>query len=431
MLISKRTKFYALPFQGVNTGDVESLDSYVQRLAFTHQMKVAGLVSALFPELSPRETHSNYGLMFGDRTRFDAAGERREFLVSRLSEACGVDVRDGTPLKYCEILSGNGLMRPGDRLYCPQCVREPQDFRVGYGRLAWDFKCTSVCLKHKVRLRSRAGCGAPSTSHLPPRARPRLPAVCPQCGSVGFACVMEDAVLASEQEIWVAEQVAELLAIPQGQVERDISKDSVSEGILAIVREVNFGRLAETSENAGLSRGQLSVWVGQKFLPALPNLLRLCLYANCNVVDLLKGRFVRSDTSPGTTNHFEFMKRPKRAPVDKELLRRHIRSGTADGARHTFDKLCADFGVDVRTARKHCPNEVAEFARARAETAAKEADQRRGAESNAYLAAGQSLLAKGQTLSRRNLKAEAKNFPHSSSIHWSTAYKEAQRALGG
>lgn len=432
MLKSDRTQFYTLPLQGVNTGEVESVDSYVQRLAFAHQMKVNGIISAVFPELSAREAAFNYGILFEVGSSLATTGQRRERFTSRLSEACGVDVRDGTPLKYSGVLSSIGLMHSRERLFCPLCVRENDDFRLGYGRLAWDFKCTCVCLRHKVRLRSRTCCGGPSTSHLPLHSRPKFPTVCPKCGSIGYECVAEPAVQASRQEIWIAEQVASLVTVPQSHVERDISQDSLSEGILAIAREVNFGRLAQTSEGAGLSRGQLSVWVGQKLLPTLPGLLRLCLYANCNVVDLLRGRFVRSETPRGTLNHHGFMKRARRVvPVDRDLLRRHVCEGIADGARQTFAKLCADFGVSERAVRQYLPEEVAEFARVRALTVAKEADQRRDDEANAYLAAGRSLLAGGMTLSRRNLQAEVKSFPHSSSRHWRTAYQDVQRALGG
>lgn len=162
------TTLYNLEPIGIGTGMVESLTSYVGRLADAHTTSVSMLMKY---ELSKHFNHSYLGP--------DQPTSRSYFAVSAMNGRCNSaadwvnilesltlrrDLKFLTFLPYREMLGDKTLLKR-NRHWCPECFHEWQkQGRICYEPLIWKAAPVKICPIHLCRLRVH----------------------CPHCGSVGF-----------------------------------------------------------------------------------------------------------------------------------------------------------------------------------------------------------------------------------------------------
>jgi TniQ protein len=284
--VLERTFLYGVLLLGAGTAFVESLRSYIQRLAFTHNVKPRSLIETLLRRypLEAGVTDLSPIVKFWD---VHANGALGKAIQERLERATRVDLSEGTIGALCELVAGQHLVDVGDGRYCPLCVQEGA---TPYGQLLWEVSFVHACPKHRVRLREASRCGAPSHQHLPVNCRPRLPHVCSACGSVGFACVQETPESADEAEVWVAGQVGQLLARRE-YASDGWSPESLQRGLRELVNARFGGSVVSASLSSGLARGSVSTWVRGKFRPNLAGLMQLCYLSKADIGALLAGEF--------------------------------------------------------------------------------------------------------------------------------------------
>jgi TniQ len=361
----ERTMFHPLPLIGVGTNAVEGLGSYLRRLAFSHQLKPVVLLELLF-ERMPLEDLRTTAAHLHHTWNVAGPGEVGGQIVERLVAQTGRDVSAGSLRRFADLFSAQSFgRRVLEERYCPLCVRETYGNDLPFGRLLWEVRCIAACPRHGVRLRNSATCGAPEVEHLPVGRRPLLNGVCKACGSIGFRCVTTELEVASPSEMWVAEQVGAMVALPSLTVEL-LSPETLHEGLKTLV-DVKFnGLVVPPSIKAGMARATLSTWLNGTFKPSLPGLLQLCMLANCDLVPLLQGRV---EESTGR-QHEGIVPRvvPRtyhRVTLSDDEIRQSLRQAAVAPVPPSLKSHCEALGVRGDRSGKKFPEEVAQLKTAR------------------------------------------------------------------
>ena len=369
----KRTLFFGLPLAGVGTPVVESLRSYVQRLAFAHNLKPRVLIEVLL-ERFPWEGEPVDLSELMKQWEVHGRGEVGRKLRERLERATGVDLQSSRFGSFSRLVAGQHLAKLGRGRYCPVCVLED----CAHGQLLWETACVKACPVHKVKLRDAATCGAAPDQHLPANRRPKVSHACSACGSLGFACITDEPEPADDAEIWVATQVGKLLALPP--LDCDYwTGDRFQRGLYELVDDVYQGSVVRASLSAGLSRGSVCTWVAGKHKPSLAGLMQLCHNANVDVVELFSGR-LETVPEPGATtdecadklaaDDEEAVALERRPPIDllergytrrtcEDDLRTGLELAVLESPPPNLSQLAARLETGSRFLREKWPAEVA------------------------------------------------------------------------
>lgn len=400
---SDRTLFYSLPLAGAGTSEVESLRSYVQRLAFAHHLRPKTLMERLVEwrpfattEVRPKHIAVNWKIH-----GVCAVGSE---LVERLSAATLQDMRLSTMARFGGVVSQIQLARSGrHERYCPMCVLECDEGELPHGRLLWEVQCVQACPKHGVMLHTADECGAPSIA-LRSTARPALSGVCRQCGSVGHRCVTTEPKAAGEGALADAEQVARLLAQPC-EISNVINADSMRDGIRLMVDTSFNGEVVKPALAAGLSRGAICSWLKGSVTPSLPGLLRLCRLAGVGLAELVQGRCEQIMEPPPA--NFEKLRSYERVAISSELLARRLSEAARSAEPPTIAEFCRQFGLGPDIPRLRCPAETQELKAASTRFREEALKNRRASELAAYVAAALELERSGQQVTRKTLQVQA------------------------
>lgn len=154
-----RSTLYALKPIGLGTALVESLTSYIARLADTHSVFCGRLIEKeivpLIPGYPPLDRQHPLFRGSGDKSNLvNAAGIRAFYAVQALETlTLRTDLRHLTLSSFGEAFYGErGLVRP-TKAWCPACYEEQRVTRqVVYDPLLWVFQDISICMRHKRRL---------------------------------------------------------------------------------------------------------------------------------------------------------------------------------------------------------------------------------------------------------------------------------------
>ncbi|MDR0534670.1 MAG: TniQ family protein [Verrucomicrobiales bacterium] len=195
--IPPRTRLFHLPPYGAGSPQVESLNSWLIRLARAHRISTRILLLQILPE---RELKITPDRRMRLRTNILANPLR---ILPWLAKAAHCDnLKLLTLDRWFFAVSRLCLIRKR-RAWCPDCLRE-----APYERLAWTLNLATCCPRHRIRLASQC-----------PRCTRRFPALrlgtcidrCPYC-----SCKLTDSSFDPDPptswEMHCAEQIGNLLA---------------------------------------------------------------------------------------------------------------------------------------------------------------------------------------------------------------------------
>ena len=192
------TQLFPLPLQGIGTPQVESLASYVLRLASVHGVTPRQLMTAITNVKAPGQLNG-YS---------DFSASIVETVGTLTNQA---NLANGTLLRFRRVLSANGNDSiVTTRRWCPSCIDgDLQRGEPGYDPLIWSMKAISMCPVHSCWLFSVCShCMSPQ-QYLPYRRRLRTH--CHRCDrSLGVEC---DRAPPSSAELWCRAELSDLFAL--------------------------------------------------------------------------------------------------------------------------------------------------------------------------------------------------------------------------
>jgi TniQ protein len=285
---------YSLNPIGVGTPFVESLTSYIARLALAHCVFPGVLmrkVVAPFAESYLMGARGSVAMDIRDGKAtgaFNSAHYRARNAVKALESLTRQHgLRALTMLTWAEVFPLFGLIRT-ERAWCPCCLEElGTSGHIIYEPLLWAVQAVKICSRHGCWLETHCPKCDKTSRWLTWRSRPGYCTRCHQWVGMGL-----ERPEGSEQETiwfhWCTEQVSMLLALAP-TLTNIPGRTRINERLTAVLEQVSQGRKMTFARLVGLSEKMVGDWFYLQQLPSVENLLRVCFAVNCSLQEFLLG----------------------------------------------------------------------------------------------------------------------------------------------
>jgi transcriptional regulator with XRE-family HTH domain len=417
---------------------IESLTSYINRLAWTYRVEPRILVAQ---EIVP---HLGRSYHFQSSLSLLAAYCRSEAMGIIGTEEAALDwsstltrltmrenLRDLTLGSWTGNIPFRGLMR-ATPTWCPVCYHEwRREGLPTYQPLLWMLQVVTVCLRHRRQLEERCLHCQRKQSVIPARIQPGC---CTQCMTwLGISSGSEAENEADEKTLdwqqWVLNIIGEL------------RKASTTSGILpweqlanglALCSEI-VGNSKQLAALAGISKQLLSSWQNRKQMPSFERMLELCYVLDISPLLLMTNNLpalkevlqARETHRQPQTKHF-----PPH-PVNREqalALIQAVLDGreTPMGVRQLERRL----GLGARTLIYHFPQECALITTQNQAYRAEQARQRMEQRCNEVRQATLTLYAEGINPSAQHVASKLSDSGVMRTPEGLTTWHSTRRELG-
>ncbi len=273
---------YHLEPIGIGTPYVESLTSYIVRLARAYRVQSRTLV---LQEILPLLKISNE-LKLENRLSWLRGSTNINGMTLLVKDWVQTlehltqrhDLRFLTMLTWSSVVDYHGLVR-STRAWCPACYHEWLEAgKIIYDPLVWNIRVITECPRHHRSLYTEC-----------PRCQKTLPLLidwtkpgyCPNCESwLGGLDEMEIVQVAANEDErkwnqWIANAVGALLAAAP-HLSAPPGREKIQSGITAFLERSANGKIAFLARHLGVSGSKLIGWQRGSHLPGFEIFLRLC-----------------------------------------------------------------------------------------------------------------------------------------------------------
>jgi DNA-binding XRE family transcriptional regulator len=266
-----RSWLFNVPLLGRGTGQVESLASFVARVASEHFNRPSSLLHRGL-EWHARGEPENVGRWLRGTKHLKMGwainGHRNatnwvhvletQMMVSNLQEA--------TITKWAHLFPKRHLLR-SHHCWCPECYRDGSK----YDRLTWSLAPVMACPIHKCHLvHACPSCGG----HFPPLHGRSKPSVCPKCESSLLDVLSIQLEPATAYELWTAQEMEEFHLTMQ-TVDVPQKAAPISAVLKTCMSASHISDCAELGEILGVSRTTAWSWHSGSAQPDLEGCLRI------------------------------------------------------------------------------------------------------------------------------------------------------------
>jgi hypothetical protein len=298
----QRSTLYALEPIGLGTPLVESLTSYITRLAEAHcifsGLLVGKMIAPLVPGYSPDEKQQGLFADAGARSNlFNGIGLPATYVVQALSTlTLRTDLRYLTCLPLAAILPGRAKnVLHLYKAWCPLCYEQRRmEGQVLYDPLLWTFQEITHCVFHQRRLSTCCPYGDCGRSLFGISWRSRV-GYCSYCQRwLGLPSPQrEESPLAQDADWlwqkWVTDALGTTLAaLPTQSVLLD--RGRICQVVRYVVQYISAGKISELSAFARsirMSRNMIDYWYQGKNVPQFHMLLQFCSRLQLTLHDFL------------------------------------------------------------------------------------------------------------------------------------------------
>lgn len=287
-----RSRLYRLAPIGLGTVLVESLTSYINRLAWSYRVSARTLVAAeILPRLQDgwyvRDSPAQLGGFGRSRAMAVNAAGATAADWSRVLEqlTAQADLRRLTLLPWAAGLPHWGLLRPAPA-WCPACLDDWREHGTTiYFPVIWMLQTVTHCQRHALLLAQRcSSCGKPQSA----LAAKSPPGSCTQCHSwLGTTDTVQPEQERDDDELawqrWVLQAVDELCqaALTDGSLRWEAFPAAIATCVQVIGSTRKLGKRVQASSQLFVA------WQRGTRQPSFSYLLRVCYVLGVTPVQLL------------------------------------------------------------------------------------------------------------------------------------------------
>ncbi len=298
--IPSRSRLVPIEPIGIGTGFVESLTSYVTRLAEAHAVSVGDLVGRELSRVTPSESPI-VSEAAERQPRLPHAFRSRSYAINGMGQAARKwvraleagtsrsDLAHLTLLPFEQLLSSRDLYRRV-RAWCAQCNDDAKaSGAIVYEPLLWTIRIVIVCPRHERPLDERC---PHCHRNLTPLSTVSRPGYCSRCGQwLGLPVASDGSkansdVTHADSQLCLAKAVGELLAAGL-QSQAESLQLRVRRNLCVYAEELADGDLAALARFADCDKDGFNNWLNGRSLLHIDNLLRVCLGLNIPVSSLV------------------------------------------------------------------------------------------------------------------------------------------------
>lgn len=352
---SRSTLFNLVPY-GLGTWKVESLRSFIGRLANAHTITMTRLKQIVIGEISRPRQDPDEPLQQRqiDWNGLGGLGRLTRAWVQGLERQLGSAKAAETTLSSLQNrVAGYELFTTNERV-CPACVQNMEATGTVYGMLIWSVAAVKACPTHGIPLELKRG------TIRYKRARWRLweefSSEQPEPLQSGPAIEGQDLEVATARAKLVAGLIGSQefrQGFPEGP-----GRD-VAEFIKGTTRHFFEGNQAALARYIGVNKGAVSSWSSRSYLPGFTQVLDLAQAFDCSVVAVLSGdctelpMILPEQTSTSPRKKYRSIKVKSvafRMRLEKELSRREYRFNPP-----SLSQLARNLEVDETQVRRAYP----------------------------------------------------------------------------
>jgi hypothetical protein len=364
--LPKRSRLYHLPPVGVGTPFVESLTSYIARLAKSHSVFPGILLSKEIVPLVPKVYRSTN--LFGTRNLTGAVNGTGTMALDLVQALETLTLRNDLPfltlISWTNVLPQRKLLRPV-RAWCPTCYEEWRSTKqIIYEPLMWSIEALTLCPLHRKRLHFQCPHCRCQLSPLAPYSQPGY---CSKCLKwLGISSNSEQSnskVLGEEELVWqifVSDSIGKLLAAAP-HLPQPLLRERMAQAFCAYVTQVTEGNIAAFARLLQIPKNKVWMWHSGKVLPQLNVLLKVCYCLRTSVLNFLLKDTVEENvnlmtTLPQTQVVNQFTQSPN---VESDLNRvQRLLEGVLQGDEEPpppMTEVAKHLGYDKRVLRRRFP----------------------------------------------------------------------------
>ncbi|MCZ8494038.1 TniQ family protein [Priestia megaterium] len=349
------SELYCLTPIGNRTSQVESLTSYISRLAEEHNVSVGMLMNKLIFPLINNEyllKSSQYG---GNRF-YDGARSLNGYCKNSIAFSKTVqsltlrrDLMDLTLIRLKNIVSLRHLLKQ-NLSWCPQCLNEFKINTKVHYPLAWHFQAFQVCLFHETELINEC---PHCNSVIPILTRKSLNGHCPYCNKwIGYV-TGDNKKKYNTRHKSINSNIEQLLTLDT----RNIQKISYS--LERLVQRVSQGNITEFARLTNIPKVTMWDWIRGEKLPDLNRLLTICFQLNVSIKELLLEP-QNSDFEKKSCDSYRLISMPQKSSrriINIQLLRAELIKYLKLEIPISLTQVSKEIGYDRKVLYKHFPKE--------------------------------------------------------------------------
>ena len=290
-VIRSRSRLYHLEPIGIGTPFVESLASYIVRLAKAHCVSTKTLVTQeILPLL---EKHAQSGTRSAKTLMVNGMSSLAAEWVCALEQlTLNNNLRCLTMLTWSEVVDHQRVVR-GYRAWCPVCYKEwMETTHIIYEPLIWSLQVVTVCPKHHQELLMRC-----------PRCQQILPLLpgryqtdyCHKCSgylgtslNTNFFKEEQGADFNAGWQSWVTDAVCELLTAASN-LSTFPKKEMLTSSITKYLLQLANGSGWLLARKIGVDTGKMWDWQRGVHIPQFDALLKMCFVLGASPLAFLTG----------------------------------------------------------------------------------------------------------------------------------------------
>ncbi|MBD1836306.1 helix-turn-helix domain-containing protein [Cyanobacteria bacterium FACHB-472] len=366
--LPKRSRLYHLPPVGIGSPFVESLTSYIARLAESHSVLPSVLISK---EITPylkkvfakRLSSRRLRALFDRARALNGTGDiAMDFVQALETLTLRSDLCFLTLQSCASILAQRGLFRPY-KAWCPTCYQEwLTSGQIAYDPLLWIIEVVKVCSHHHCPLCFHCPHCHKQLPILEWRSRLGYCSICSKW--LGSPCDSFTRGTSSPDEltsqIWAANTIGELITAVAG-FSSPLPRQNVAAAMRIVVDLVTDGNIAAFASRLGIPKNTLWMWHTGKALPQLDVLLKICYSLEISLLDFLipeklaaKPLKISLHKSPQRAHN----KRVSPKPFDSDKVEEALQATLASDEKPplTMKEVAERLEYNRRTISQHFPD---------------------------------------------------------------------------
>lgn len=350
-ILSSRSALYSLEPIGVGTPYVESLSSYISRLAREHNMRITTFLKEVIgPNMedgSNKDKQLLKGVVFRNYL-MNGTGKMSMEYISTLEKLTGrTDIRHTTMLNWKGIISKNIVTE--NRRWCPLCLNSlKENNSIVYEPLIWLINDIATCDKHKITLQDQC----PTCNKKSPFVSSNLIlGHCPYCMEwLGNSRVVQNL----DDDKFAMSNYKELLKEAPNQDSLPI-KLNLSYKLSIIMEKLDFNSITKFADFLEIKQLRLNQWINNKSFPSPEGLLHIAKKLNVNIYELFSYEdFDEIIYSKKKTSSYN-TKRNRYTCVPVVEMGVRLKEALIFEVPESLKKVCEKGGFSERYAKNHFP----------------------------------------------------------------------------
>ncbi|MFT5470699.1 MAG: hypothetical protein ACI8UO_005830 [Verrucomicrobiales bacterium] len=288
-IMPERSQLYSLQPLGSTTGLLESVTSYIMRLADAHCVSVSALVreiiGPLIPYSSVRSRGRNPDLFRKMGASFNGHGQvGKHCLEVLIMLTHRPEIRELNTQFLEPYVSGRGILR-NQQAWCPECLHDWMSHEhTLYLPLAWNLSTFKVCPIHNANL---VQCCPICEEEHTALNRDQRPGFCPTCKTfLGSKSSSPKNSPTLNWDLQASRMTLAFLKAGRGRL-RSLPRNRFGENMEFILKQSFSGNLTPMAKLLHITRSSLKQWILGKQVPTMNYLLWVSYRSGQNPLDLL------------------------------------------------------------------------------------------------------------------------------------------------